>query len=55
MRLDTRPLVEAGVPRSKFTIKWNKDRGKNLDGSECHNDLHLTRAEKEEARKAFGR
>ncbi len=33
--------------RSKFTIDWKKDRGKNPDGTERHNDLHLTRAEKD--------
>jgi len=51
VRLNIRPLVAAGVLRSKFTINWNKDRGKNPDGSERLNDLHLTRAEKEEARR----
>lgn len=50
VRLNVRPFVTAGVLRSKFTVNWNKDRGKNPDGSERHNDLHLTRAEKEEAR-----
>ena len=51
VRLNIRPFVTAGVLRSRFTINWNKDRGKNPDGSERHNDLHLTRAEKEEARR----
>ena len=51
VRLNVRPFVEAGVLRSKFTINWKKDRGKNPDGSERHNDLHLTHAEKEEARR----
>ncbi len=37
---------EAGVLRSKFTMNWKKDRGKNPDGSERHNDLHLTRGRK---------
>ncbi|MDP9476004.1 MAG: BREX-1 system adenine-specific DNA-methyltransferase PglX [Actinomycetota bacterium] len=54
VRLNVRPFVEAGVLRSKFTINWKKDRGKNPDGSERHNDLHLTRAEKEEARRKAG-
>jgi hypothetical protein len=53
VRLNIRPFVEAGVPRSKFTINWKKDRGRNPDGSERHNDLHLTRAEKGEARRGF--
>ncbi len=50
IRLNIRPLVTAGVLRSRFTINWNKDRGKNPDSSERLNDLHLTRAEKEAAR-----
>jgi hypothetical protein len=52
LRLNIRPFVTAEVLRSKFTINWKKDRGKNPNGSERHNDLHLTRAEKEEARRA---
>ncbi len=40
VRLNIRPWVTAGVLRSKFTINWNKDRGKNPDGSERLNDLH---------------
>ena len=52
VRLNIRPFVTAGVLRSKFTIHWKKDRGKNPDGSERHNDLHFTRAEKEAAREA---
>lgn len=51
VRLNIRPFIEAGVLRSKFTINWKKDRGKNPDGTERHNDLHLTREEKEEARR----
>jgi hypothetical protein len=50
VRLNIRPFVEAGVLRSRFTINWNKDRGKNPDGSERFNDVHLTRSEKEAAR-----
>ena len=52
MRLNSRPWVTAGVLRARFTINWNKDRGKNPDGSERLNDRHLTRAEKEAARRA---
>ncbi|MDQ3315921.1 MAG: hypothetical protein M3522_01145, partial [Actinomycetota bacterium] len=55
VRLNIRPFIEAEVLRSKFTINWKKDRGKNPDGSERHNDLHLTRAEKEEARRSDGK
>jgi len=50
VRLNIRPFVNAGVLRSKFTINWNKDRGKNPDGSERFNDLHFTIAEKLAAR-----
>lgn len=50
VRLNIRPFVEAGVLRSKFRIHWRKDRGKNPDGSERHNDLHLSIAEKQAAR-----
>lgn len=52
VRLNIRPFVEAGVLRKRFTINWNKDRGKNADGSERVNDRHLTRAEKRAARAA---
>lgn len=52
VRLNIRPFVTAGVLRSRFTINWNKDRGKNPDGTERLNDLHYTRAEKEVAREA---
>ncbi len=50
VRLNVRPFVEAGVLRSKFNVKWTKDRGKNPDGSERHNDLHFSLAEKQAAR-----
>jgi hypothetical protein len=49
VRLNIRPFVEAGVLRSKFNIHWRKDRGKNPDGSERHNDIHLTLTEKQTA------
>jgi hypothetical protein len=52
VRLNIRPFVIAGVLRGKFTINWNKDRGKNPDGSERLNDLHYTLAEKRSAREA---
>lgn len=51
VRLNVRPFVEAGVLRAKFNVKWEKDRGKNPDGTERHNNLHYTRADKETARK----
>ncbi len=55
VRLNIRPFVEAGVLRSKFTINWNKDRGKNPDGSERLNDRHFSREQKQAARRAEGR
>ena len=55
VRLNIRPFVEAGVLRSPFSIHWRKDRGKNPDGTERLNDVHLTLAEKIEARKRVGR
>jgi hypothetical protein len=50
VRMNVRPFVTAGVLRARFTINWNKDRGKNPDGSDRLNDLHYTRAEKQAAR-----
>jgi hypothetical protein len=55
VRLNIRPFVEAGVLRSPFNVHWRKDRGKNPDGTERLNDVHLTLAEKIEARKRAGR
>jgi hypothetical protein len=55
VRLNVRPFVTAGVLRSKFSINWKKDRGKDSDGSERVNDLHYTRAEKQAAREKAGR
>ena len=46
VRLNIRPWVTAGVLRKRFTINWNKDRGKNPDGSERMNDRHFTPAQK---------
>ncbi len=51
VRLNIRPFVEAGVLRSSFNVHWKKDRGKNPDGSERHNNVHLSLAEKRDARK----
>jgi hypothetical protein len=48
--LNIRPFVEAGVLRSPVNVHWRKDRGKNPDGSERHNDIHLTLADKTNAR-----
>jgi len=52
VRLNIRPFVQAGVLRAKFNVKWEKDRGKNPNGSERHNDLHISNAEKQAARGA---
>jgi hypothetical protein len=34
------------------SVSWNKDRGKNPDGSERRNDLHYTITDKQVARRA---
>jgi hypothetical protein len=54
VRLNIRPFVEADVLRSPFNINWRKDRGMNPDGSERHNDIHLTLSEKLDARRQAG-
>lgn len=54
VRLNIRPFVEAGVLRSPFNIHWRKDRGKNPDGTERLNDIHLSLAEKRAARHRVG-
>ncbi|HZJ48964.1 MAG TPA: type II restriction endonuclease, partial [Acidimicrobiia bacterium] len=51
VRLNIRPFVKVGVLRSPLNIHWRKDRGKNPDASERHNDVHLSLAEKVAARK----
>jgi hypothetical protein len=55
VRLNIRPFVKAGILRSKFNVAWKKDSGKNPDGSERENDLHLTIDEKRKAREKVGR
>jgi hypothetical protein len=50
VRLNIRPLMAAGILRNPPNIKWNKDRGKNPDGSDRPNDLHYTIAQKRAAR-----
>ncbi len=54
VRLNIRPFVTAGVLRSRFTVHWKVDRGKNPDGSARVNDLHKTRSEKQAARAEAG-
>ncbi len=51
VRLNIRPFVMAGVLRSRVNVHWNKDRGRNPDGSERHNDVHCSIAEKQQARR----
>jgi hypothetical protein len=50
VRMNIRPFATAEVLRAKVNVKWDKDRGKNPDGSKRLNDLHFTRAEKIAAR-----
>jgi hypothetical protein len=52
VRLNIRPFVTASGLRARVNVKWDKDRGKNPDGSERINDLHPTLAEKRAARAA---
>ncbi len=42
VRLNIRPFVTAGVLRSRVNVSWKKDRGRDPDGSERLNDVHLT-------------
>lgn len=53
VRLNIRPFVKAGILRAKVSINWNKDRGRDPDGSERLNDAHLTLAQKRAAREAL--
>jgi hypothetical protein len=53
VRLNIRPFMAAGVLRTQPDIKWNKDRGKNPDGSDRLNDLHYTLAQKRAARETL--
>ncbi|OBG23487.1 hypothetical protein A5765_18800 [Mycolicibacterium celeriflavum] len=55
VRLNIRPFVEAGVLRSQPNIHWRKDRGRNPDGTERLNDLHLTLADKQRAQQSKDR
>ena len=54
VRLNIRPFVKADLLRAPFNIHWEKDRGKDLDGSERLNDIHLTLEQKRDARKKVG-
>lgn len=52
VRLNIRPFVTAGILRSRVNVNWKNDRGRNADGSERVNDVHLTLAQKLAAREA---
>jgi hypothetical protein len=60
VRMNIRPFMSAfpdfpkGVLRKQPNIKWEKDRGKNPDGSDRINDQHLKIAFKREARRNVG-
>ena len=49
IRLNIRPFAKAGILRDRVNVSWNKDRGRNLDGSERINDRHFTLDEKRAA------
>ena len=55
VRLNIRPFVTADVLRNRVNVKWNKDRGRNPNGSERLNDRHFTLAQKHAARVSKGR
>jgi hypothetical protein len=57
VRFNIRPFVTAGVLRARVNVKWDKDRGKNPDGSERINDPdpRPTLAQKRAARAAGGK
>jgi hypothetical protein len=50
VRLNIRPFMNADILRWRPNINWNKDRGKNPDGSERINDVNLTIKEKRDAK-----
>ena len=50
VRLNVRPFVTADVLRSKVKVNWNKDPGRDPDGSERINDLHVGLAARQAAR-----
>ena len=54
VRLNIRPFIEAGVLQRRVSVKWNKDRGLNPDGTERLNDRHYTVAEKRAATDGAG-
>jgi len=59
VRLNIRPFMKAGILRKNPNIKWNKDRGKDVESAPWYhlfkgdriNDYHLSLDEKRAARK----
>ena len=51
VRLNIRPFINADVLRKGVNVDWKKDRGKNPDGSERVNDIHVALATKRAAGK----
>ena len=52
VRMNIRPFMTADILRRRPNIKWGKDRGKNPDGTDRINDIHLSIALKRAARAA---
>ena len=50
VRLNIRPFIAGGVLRSRVSVNWENDRGKNIDGTVRINDLHPTLMERRAAR-----
>ena len=50
VRINIRPYLTAGVLRCRVNVNWKKDRGRDPDGSERVNDVHLTLAQKRDAK-----
>ena len=44
------PSLKPGYCAAKFNVHWKKDRGKNPDGTERHNNTHHTLVQKQQAR-----
>jgi hypothetical protein len=55
VRMNIRPFIQpwdkpTAILRAKVNVKWEKDHGKNPDGSDRINDIHLTLEAKRKAR-----
>lgn len=53
MRLNIRPFMPADILRAGPNIKWGIHRGKNPGRGVRDNDVHLERAENQDARLAL--